>query len=58
MKRIILTAAMICLLVPGVSWAEDFDAGIYAYYAGEYETAYGIWLPMAEKGHARDGCGL
>ena len=56
MKRIIRAVVMALLLVPGILWANDltqqFSAGVDAYKAGEYETAYEIWLPMAENGHA------
>ena len=53
MKGIIRAAAMALLFAPGVSLAEDFDAGLEAYVAGDYETAYEIWLSFAEQGDAR-----
>ena len=52
MKRIIRAVVMALLLAPGMLWAEDFDAGLNALNAGEYETAYEIWRHMAEQGHA------
>ena len=52
MKGMIRAAAMVFLLAPGVSWAEDLDAGLNAFNAGEYETAYEIWQPIAEQGVA------
>jgi len=45
-------AAMAFLLASGVSWAEDFDAALEAYDAGDVDTAYEIWRPMAEQGDA------
>ena len=53
MKVMIHAAAMALLLAPSVSWAEDFDAGFDTYDAGDYETAYEIWQPIAEQGDAR-----
>ena len=41
---------MALLLGPGMLWADDFDAGYEATEAGDYETAYEIWLPLAELG--------
>ena len=43
---------MAFLLASGVSWAEDYDAGLEAFNAGDYETAYETWRPMAEQGDA------
>ena len=50
MKGMIRAAAMAFLLT---ACAEDYDAGLEAYDAGDYETAYEIWQPMAEQGDAR-----
>ena len=54
MKRIIRAVVMALLLAPGMLWADDlrqqFKAGSDAYKAGDYETAYEIWLPIAELG--------
>ena len=52
MKRIILAVVMALLLAPGMLWAEDFDAALEAYDAGDIDTAYEIWRPMAEQGDA------
>ena len=52
MKGMIRAAAMAFLLASGVSWAEDYDAGLEAFNAGDYETAYETWRPMAEQGDA------
>jgi hypothetical protein len=32
--------------------AQDFDKGLAAYVAGDYETALKEWRPLAEKGRA------
>ena len=34
------------------SFANDYEAGKQAYDAGDYETAYEIWLPLAKEGDA------
>ena len=31
---------------------EDFQAGVNAYNQGDYETAFKLWLPLAEQGEA------
>ena len=54
MKRIIRAVVMALLLAPGMLWADDlrqiFNAGADAYKAGDYETAYEIWRPLAYLG--------
>ena len=54
MKRIIRAVVMALLLAPGMLWADDlmqqWKAGADAYEAGDYETAYEILLPIAERG--------
>ena len=52
MKRIIHAVVMALLLAPGMLWADDFDAALEAYDAGDIGTAYEIWRPMAEQGDA------
>ena len=52
MKRIIRAVVMVLLFAPGMLWADDFDAALEAYDAGDIDTAYEIWRPMAEQGDA------
>tara|TARA_B100000965_G_scaffold62180_1_gene48019 strand:+ start:609 stop:1301 length:693 start_codon:yes stop_codon:yes gene_type:complete len=44
------------LLLFGLVWAApvraDFQAGVEAYKAGDYQTALAEWLPLAEAGNA------
>jgi len=46
-----LPAVLVVLLVAGVAFA-DFRAAMDAYNAGDFETAYDEWLPLAEAGNA------
>jgi len=50
----------ITLLVGSVSvaTAQDFDKGIDAYKAGDYQTALQEWRPLAEQGNAPAQFGL
>lgn len=48
MKRLILAVA----LLESTSVLADFQAGVDAYDRGDYDTAYGEWLPLAEQGNA------
>ena len=46
----ILTVFVLALGTPVK--AQSFEDGIKAYEAGDYSTAFEIWLPLAEKGNA------
>ena len=46
----ILAVALIVLATPA---SATYQAGLYAYSAGDYETARREWLPLAEGGDAR-----
>jgi TPR repeat protein len=48
--RIAIFACSAALAAPAL--AQDFDAGSDAYNAGDYETAFENWLPLAERGDA------
>ena len=52
----------IILLAGGISvaTAQDFDKGLQAYDAGDYQTALQEWLPLAEQGYvaAQNNLGL
>jgi TPR repeat protein len=48
-----LSAVLVALwLVPSVTLAQDFDAGLRAAQAGDFETALKEWRPLAEQGNA------
>ena len=36
-----------------VAFANDFNDGLDAYGRRDYETAYKLWLPLAEQGNAK-----
>ena len=46
-----ILVGLVFMLAPP-AWA-DFQAGIGAYEAANYETALKEWRPLAEQGHAR-----
>ncbi len=51
MKRLALcTCLAFGLAAPATA---DFDAGLEAYNAGDFETAFAEWEPLAEQGHPR-----
>ena len=52
MKNIIRGAALVLLLLPAAGTAQDFDQGIRAFDAGDYESALREWRPLAELGDA------
>ncbi|HXV74969.1 MAG TPA: tetratricopeptide repeat protein [Candidatus Polarisedimenticolaceae bacterium] len=57
------TRAMLPILATlwlGSAVAADFDAGMAAYRAGDYQQAHDQWLPLAEAGsaHAQFNLGL
>jgi hypothetical protein len=31
---------------------QDYQDGLYAHNRGDFKTAYSLWLPLAEQGHA------
>lgn len=47
-----LLAAVAWLTVSGASAHADLAAGLAAYDAGDYRTAFGEWQPLAEAGDA------
>jgi TPR repeat protein len=48
--RITAIIAIICLAVASAPSRADVETGMAAYNAGDYETAYNEWLPLAEQG--------
>ena len=49
MKHLIL--ATLIILSCSITWAADFDKGLAAYGAGDYDTALAEWKPLAEQGY-------
>jgi TPR repeat protein len=47
-----------CLLLAAAPVRADFEEGLKAYKAEDFQSAYEIWLPMAEAGHARAQYGV
>ena len=43
-------AASILIVIPTASASQDFNVGIRAAQAGDFETAVNEWLPLAEQG--------
>ena len=44
-------ALLISLAVP--VWSQDYDKGLEAFQAGDFDTALNEWRQLAEQGHAR-----
>jgi hypothetical protein len=42
---------MMFLWRPNTAAAQDFEAGMQAYAAGDHVAAVGEWIPLAERGH-------
>ena len=52
-KLILLLSAIVALsLMPAVSFADNFEAGVEAYQKGDYQTALKIYKSLADKGDA------
>jgi TPR repeat protein len=62
LKHFFGTMALAALLAFGgqLAWAQDFQKGLDAYNAGDFETALQEWRPLAEQGDAfaQDNLGL
>jgi TPR repeat protein len=43
-------AAILAVALPAIPARADFDSGVRAYDAGDYEAAFQIWLPLARDG--------
>jgi uncharacterized protein len=52
MNRFIRSAAFKLLLMPAMVSAQDFDAGLDAFVAGDFATALHEWIPLADHGDA------
>src|SRR5580704_10557314 len=49
-------AVAFLLMIPAI--ASDEPGGLKAFRAGDYETAFKIWKPLADKGDANAQCDL
>jgi TPR repeat protein len=49
-KLLRTTAFLLCMAVAAPATAQDFDKGLVAYQAGDYEAAVQEWRPLAEQG--------
>jgi clan AA aspartic protease (TIGR02281 family) len=47
-----LTASLILVAFSGAAVAGPLEDGLTAYKRGEYATAYRLWRPLADQGHA------
>jgi uncharacterized protein len=47
-----MAVALIVLAMPVPGTAQDYEAGLRAYGAGNYQTAFETWRPIAEQGNA------
>jgi len=52
MMKLIRCAVVVLMLTPVPGTAQDFNAGLTAYDAGDYATALREWRPLAEQGNA------
>jgi TPR repeat protein len=42
----------------GISWSADYQKGVAAYIAGDYETVHREWVILAQQGHAKSQSSL
>ena len=52
MNKLIQSAVVALILAPSAGVAQDLDAGLRAYDAGDFATALSEWMPLAGKGDA------
>lgn len=50
MIRFFRGAALALMLAPSAGTAQDYDAGLAAYEAGNFATARRDWAPLADQG--------
>lgn len=53
MKRLIRCAALALFLTPATGSAQDYDAGMTAYDAGDYSSAFSEFSELADQGDPR-----
>jgi TPR repeat protein len=52
LKRFSLALGLVLVFLTAAAAFADFQTAVDAYNAGDYDTAYTEWLPLAEKGSA------
>ena len=52
-KLTFLLTLTFLFLFSGSVYGDDFQDGLDAYKRQDYKTAYKLWLPLAEQGHAK-----
>lgn len=52
MRKHFQAAVVALMLAPSAGVAQDYDAGLRAYDAGDFATALDEWKPLAGQGHA------
>ena len=59
-SRVPLTCALAVVFASSQVLAQDFETGVEAYNAGDYEAALAEWLPLAEQGdvYAQNSLGV
>jgi hypothetical protein len=60
MRRFLLIAlvALCAAALPQAARAVDFNAGLSAFNAGDYATAFANWWPLAQRGDAKSQASL
>ena len=58
MKKLFHAALVALMLVPTIGAAQDYEAGLQAARAGDFETALKEWKPLAEQGDAQSQSNL
>lgn len=60
MRNVFGAVALIAALTFGgqAVWAQDYNKGLAAAKAGDFETALREWRPLAEQGNAGAQCNL
>ena len=53
MRKLFQIAVIALMLAPSAGVAQDFDAGLRAYDAGDFATALSEWMLLADQGNAR-----
>ena len=48
----LVLAITLCIVSVSVATAQDFDKGLKAAQAGDFQTALQEWRPLAEQGYA------
>jgi TPR repeat protein len=61
MRKLTATLCLTLAVLLGsvaMSWSADYQKGVAAYIAGDYETAHREWVILAQQGHAKSQSSL